>query len=416
MITILVGYSLILISINVYLTSLEKEENNYYAVEVNRLYHGILENGYQNVSLEGYSYITKLEYMDEKVSVKEKEVFYNNTNDNYCIRTIQDKSGDVGYIKFIYKVSQQKYLKRVILLINLILGMVALLLIGVYIYIRVQIMKPFHEISSIPFELSKGHLTKNLKQSKNRFFGKFLWGLDLLREHLEERKARELKLEKEKKTLILSISHDIKTPLSAIKLYAKALYKNLYTEKEKQIEIAGYIEEKAIEIEGFVTDIIKASKEDFLNIEVTEGEFYLEDLIKRLQSYYQDKFDLIKTEFVIESFENNLIYGDMERTMEVFENIIENGIKYGDGRVVVISFSKEEDCVLITVSNTGCSLPEKEVVHIFESFWRGSNVNDKKGSGLGLYICRQILHKMQGEIFADIHEDKMNVTVVLKIA
>lgn len=416
MIVILLSYSLIIICMNVYLTSLEKEENKYYAVEVNRLYHGIVEKGFENVSLEGYSYITKLEYIDEKADLNEKEAFYNNTNENYCIRIIQNRFGDVGYIKFIYKVSQQKYLNRVIFLINLIFGMIGFLLIGVCIYIRVQIMKPFHEISSIPFELSKGHLTKSLKQNKNRFFGKFLWGLDLLREYLEERKARELKLEKEKKTLILSISHDIKTPLSAIKLYAKALYKNLYTEKEKQIEIAGCIEEKALEIEGFVADIIKASKEDFLNIEVKDGEFYLEDLIKKLQSYYQDKFDLIKTEFVIEPFENNIIYGDLERTIEVFENIIENGIKYGDGKSVVLSFSKEEDCVLITVSNTGCTLPEKEVVHIFDSFWRGSNVNDKKGSGLGLYICRQILHKMQGEIFAEIHNEKMNITVVLKIS
>lgn len=70
----------------------------------------------------------------------------------------------------------------------------------------------------IPYELARGNLTAPIKENKYRFFGKFTWGINLLRE---------------KKTLILSLSHDIKTPLSAIHLYAKALSKGLYKEHEK---------------------------------------------------------------------------------------------------------------------------------------------------------------------------------------
>ena len=87
-----------------------------------------------------------------------------------------------------------------------------------------------------------------LKESKNRFFGKFLWGLDMLREKLEESKQAQYELMREKKTLLLSLSHDIKTPLSAIKLYSKALSNGIYKEYEKQQEVYESINAKADEI------------------------------------------------------------------------------------------------------------------------------------------------------------------------
>ena len=68
--------------------------------------------------------------------------------------------------------------------------------------------------------------------------------------------------------------------------------------------------------------------------------------------------------------------------------------------------------MLVEVRNSGCTLPQAELPHIFESFWRGSNSERAKGSGLGLYICRQLMSKMCGEIFAQIQDGFMIVTVV----
>ena len=96
------------------------------------------------------------------------------------------------------------------------------------------------------------------------------------------------------------------------------------------------------------------------------------------------------------------------------QNVMENAIKYGDGKEIHISFQEEENCKLITVENTGCSLKEDEITHVFDSFYRGSNSEKVKGSGLGLYICKEILHKMDGEIFARIIEDRFLITIVLR--
>ena len=77
-----------------------------------------------------------------------------------------------------------------------------------------------------------------------------------------------------------------------------------------------------------------------------------------------------------------------------------------------MSVSSEENCMLITVKNSGCTLPETELPHVFESFWRGANAGEQKGSGLGLYIARQLMLKMGGEIFAEIVDGEMCVTAV----
>lgn len=230
---------------------------------------------------------------------------------------------------------------------------------------------------------------------------------------MEQQKERELGLQRDKKMLLLSLSHDIKTPLSAIKMYSKALSKGLYTSPEKHLEIAENINAKADEIESYVSEIIAASREDFLSLDVNNGEYYLSELVNKISLYYTEKLSLIKTDFSVGSYTDCLINGDIDRSIEVIQNIMENAIKYGDGKSIKISFSEEDGCILVTVRNSGCTLPDADLPHIFESFWRGVNAKRVKGSGLGLYICRQLMRKMNGEIFAEIKDGFMCVTTVL---
>ena len=107
--------------------------------------------------------------------------------------------------------------------------------------------------------------------------------------------------------------------------------------------------------------------------------------------------------------------GDIDRAVEVVQNIIENAIKYGDGKSISLSFDEEDGCCVVSVTNSGSHLPENELVHIFDSFWRGSNSSGETGSGLGLYICRQLMYKMGGDIFARLNDDNMTVSVVFSI-
>ena len=91
---------------------------------------------------------------------------------------------------------------------------------------------------------------------------------------------------------------------------------------------------------------------------------------------------------------------------------MENALKYGDGKKVELLFPEDDEGVLISVRNSGCTLEKSDLPHIFESFWRGANAENIRGSGLGLYICRQLMHKMNGEIFAEIDGTFITVTAV----
>ena len=378
-----------------------------YRVEISRLQNEIEKSGGESIQTEEYQFIKKVIAKEDTESM---ETFLEGGNSDYVIRFINGTCYRVEY-----EASDTGNIKRAQQIWNTGMAVMALLITGILFFVRFRILRPFHILQEAPYELSKGNLSLGLKENKNRYFGKFVWGLNLLREHLEEQKEKELKLQKEKKTLILSISHDIKTPLSAIKLYARALSGNLYNTEEKLCEVAEGIQEKAIEIETFVAQITEASRSEILNMEVKQGEFYLDDLMKNLRDYYKEKLKLLQIEFEVGAFANTLVRGDLDRGIEVLQNMMENAIKYGDKQKITISVAEEEGCQLITVKNGGCQLPEQELPHIFDSFWRGSNVSRTEGSGLGLYICRQLMKKMDGDIFAVIEGDEIGVTAVFRM-
>jgi len=181
------------------------------------------------------------------------------------------------------------------------------------------------------------------------------------------------------------------------------------------MEVIEGIQRNTSEIEHYVNEIVKNSREDFLELPVKKSSFYMSEVIDTVEAYYIDKLQTIKTKFVIDEYNNCMINGDKDRYVEVLQNIIENAIKYGDGEKISISFSDEEDCKLVSVTNTGCSIKEDELPHIFDSFYRGSNTKNQEGSGLGLYICRQLMLKMDGDIYAKItNNNTFSVTIVAR--
>ncbi|MCH5348412.1 MAG: HAMP domain-containing histidine kinase [Oscillospiraceae bacterium] len=376
-------------------------EGRPYRVEIGRIALEIEQRGLENIDLTRTKYVTAV----EKIDLQNNASF--ETNSDYIIREI---NGEL--YRFDYRTDIKSSSSGQIIFVNLFLAIMSVMTISVMLFIRFRLLVPFQKMTDLPYELSKGNLAVPVKESKNRFFGRFLWGVDMLRENIEHGRQRELELQKEKKTLLLSLSHDIKTPLSAIKLYSKALSKGLYSDVKKQQEISESINSKADEIEKYVSEIIGASREDFLNIEISMSEFYLSEVIKKVSDYYSEKLSLIGTDFSVHEFSDCLLKGDPDRSVEVIQNILENAIKYGDGRSIEISFSEEDNCRLVTVKNSGCTLPENELPHIFESFWRGSNIGSSGGNGLGLYICRQIMNKMGGEVFSEIRDGSMLVTAV----
>ena len=371
-----------------------------YRIEINRV-ERMIEAGEDLTDLSGFTTIIGVTEDDGS------DASFFDADERYVIRGINGK-----LYRIEYKESKDKERRDWIFCMNLILLFVFLTMLTVMTYVYTKIIRQFYRLSEYPYLLAKGNLTLPLKESRNHYFGHFIWGLDMLRERLEDEKEKNLNFNKEKNLFLLSLSHDTKTPLSAIKLYAAAMKKNLYKDPEKQREIAAKIDENADQIEDYITKIIASAGDEFMNFEVNNSEFYLSWVIKEIKTYYGDKLSEAGCEFIVSSYSDIMLKGDPERMVEVLQNLIENAIKYGDGLRIGIEFADEDNARLITVSNTGCNLPKKELEHIFDSFYRGSNVGSRKGSGLGLYICKKLMNKMQGDIFAEIEGDVMKVTAV----
>ena len=379
-----------------FLRSNTNDSGRLYRVEAARVVRELQEKDLAAIDLSKYATIVAIgEFLPE-------ETYHN----DYLVEQVGDKLYRIEY--------QATETKEPWIIMNIGLGSVFLLTLFLLLFVGKKVLKPFHNMTNLSYELAKGNLSTPIKEEKSKFFGRFLWGMDMLRENLESNKEKELAFQKEKKTLILSLSHDIKTPLSAIKLYTKALSQNLYDTEEKRTEALQGIDKNVKEIEKYVSEIVAASREDFLNLEVNTGEVYLSQVMTTIQTYYQDKLSALHTNFFVEDMEECLLKADKDRLVEVLQNMLENAIKYGDGKEIRMTLREEEDCKLLCVENTGCSLKEEELPNIFDSFYRGSNSRNVKGSGLGLYICRELMRKMDGEVFAEIKNGSFLVTVVVQ--
>lgn len=421
---VITGFVLLMCLVNFYLLhSSFKSNGREYRISINRIEQAVLEyeaekgtapdnlGNLQHFSNAEYPLVTGISAISMEDSTKTEQVrFLTEEDADYVVLATED---------YYYKVTYEDggaSSTSVRWIVNGVCMCLFFVLLFVLFYVRGKILLPFYKLSEIPYELSKGNLTVPLKENKNRFFGRFVWGMDLLRENLEENKAKELELQKEKKLLLLSLSHDIKTPLSAIKLYAKALSKNLYKDEEKKQEIAENISVKVDEMESYISDIIRASNEDFLHFDVANSKIYIQNVMEQIREYYSDKMQLNQIGFEMGVYPNCLVFGDGDRLVEVIQNIIENAIKYGDGKRIWLEFEKSEEEFAICIYNTGCTLEKKELLHIFDSFFRGSNVEKRTGSGLGLYICRELMHLMEGEITAQIITQEKECVMAVKVA
>ena len=398
---IIITEILILIILNVIYLSFVRESGKYYRVEADRVVRMLesessLRENPEGVDVSGFSTIIRVSHFNSS------EI----CNNDYVVEEV-----DGTPYRIEYRADKNS---TAFLLMNIGMAAGLLLTVGVFIYIGQKVIKPFDKMSSLTQELAKGNLSAPIKEERSRFFGKFLWGMDMLRENLEDSKTKNLEYQKEKKTMLLSLSHDIKTPLSAIQLYSKALSEGLYDTEEKKLEALAGILSKTEEIRGYVDEIYNLSREDFMELSVNVGEVYLKEVMDGITAYYKDKLSVIHTEFEVGEYDNALLSADKDRLVESLQNLMENAIKYGDGRKISISFSEEEDCKLITVENTGCTLEEGEINNIFDSFYRGSNTTNIQGNGLGLYIVKQLMTKMDGDVFAEKVEDIFKVTLVVR--
>ena len=214
-------------------------------------------------------------------------------------------------------------------------------------------------------------------------------------------KSQNKKMEYEKneiKSLISDIAHQLKTPLTNMKIYSEFLqYENLL--EEDRIEFNKVIMLSLDKLCFLVESMIKMSRleSSIINLHKRPSEINESILSAITQLYKKAQLKNIKIEFSPK--ENIKLNYDEKWTTEAIFNIIENAIKYSHkDSTIFINVEKYEIFTRIDIKDEGIGISEEEIPKIFKRFYRGSNVLNEEGIGIGLYLSREIVTKQGGYI------------------
>lgn len=277
-----------------------------------------------------------------------------------------------------------------------------IILIAFFIYIDRKVIMPFNKLSSYPEKIAKNETGEHIPESKERYFGKYIWGMNMLSDRLSGDRKKLHALEKEKQTLLSSIAHGIKTPVANIRLYAQALKSGLYRKDgipdPDDAMVAEKIEKNTQDIEDIVKDLLNAASKSIVEYEPSIDQFYLSEIEDWLKEEYSNRMNVMKIPFTIDCKSRVMINSDKSGVIRVLTQFIENAIKYSDGKHIGVLIDKSDEGYEFVVGNTGSRVPENEEKYVFNSFYRGSNSENVEGNGLGLYEASFIARKLGGTV------------------
>lgn len=208
---------------------------------------------------------------------------------------------------------------------------------------------------------------------------------------------------KKLKELVSDISHQTKTPLSNILLYTQLLEEQPLDEQSRMC--VKEIRSQSEKLEFLIKSLVKTSRLESGTFQMTVSENETDALVKRVieQVTPSAKAKKIKIEY---SSENAAAFFDIKWTAEAIFNIADNAVKYSpENSTVKISVEPYEMFVCITVSDNGPGIPEDEQHLVFGRFYRGRDVREQNGVGIGLYLSRQIIESQGGYITVSTSEE-----------
>lgn len=210
----------------------------------------------------------------------------------------------------------------------------------------------------------------------------------------EEVKSQNMRTE-----LITNVSHDLKTPLTAIITYVNLLKEDNLT-KEQQMEYIDTLDRKSLRLKQLIEDLFEVSKINSNNITLNPVEVDLAELIKQVQLELSDRFEESGIDVRAQYPEEKVILMlDSQKTYRIFENLFVNVIKYAmPGTRAYLTVQLEEASVVITLKNISATELNLTPEEISERFIRGDKARNTEGSGLGLAIVKSFV-EIQGGVF-----------------
>lgn len=282
-----------------------------------------------------------------------------------------------------------------------VFGIAYIILVVIFVFVlRSKFYEPLEKLNKAMELLTEGKRKKPVDYSGPREFVDICDRFNIMVSKLEDSENQRKKLMNDKERMMADISHDLKTPITSIQGYAKALSDGIIVDedKDKYIKIIYEKSKKLTELINIFHEYSKLEHPDFNLI------FEKVDLSEYLRAYIALKYeDIVESGFNIEvdiPEEEMEIKIDKVQLQRVFDNILGNSIKHNEkGTNIYVSLKEKNDIYEIIIADDGKGISKDIANNIFEAFTVGDESrNSKQGSGLGLAIAKTIVELHEGTI------------------
>ncbi len=269
-----------------------------------------------------------------------------------------------------------------------------------------SIVKPLGTLKTAAINIKEGNLDFSIEGNSGDEIGQLYDAFEEMRIRLKETTEEKLQADAQNKELISNISHDLKTPITAIKGYVEGLRDGVADTPEKRERYIKTIYTKATDMDRLIDELTFYSRVDsnripyaFKKLNVCE---YFDDCAEEVEMELSSR----NIDFQYSNFCDNdaVIIADAEQLRRVINNIIGNSVKYIDKpkKKINLSVKDEGDFIQVEIEDNGIGIARKDLAYIFDRFYRTdtSRNSSKGGSGIGLSIVRKIIEDHGGKVWA----------------
>ena len=276
--------------------------------------------------------------------------------------------------------------------------------IGLWIYR--SIATPLVKLKKATQNIKEGNLDFVLEVDGDDEFSELCRDFEEMRKRLKESAEEKVLMDKENKELISNISHDLKTPITAVKGYVEGIMDGVSDTPEKIDRYVKTIYNKTNEMDHLINELTFYSKIDTNRIPYTFSKLNVEDYFSDCAEEVGLELETRGIELVYANYveDNVQVIADGEQIRRVIHNIISNAIKYMDKPkgIIQIRIKDVGDFIQVEIEDNGKGIAAKDLPSIFDRFYRTdvSRNSSKGGSGIGLSIVKKILEDHGGKVWA----------------
>lgn len=278
------------------------------------------------------------------------------------------------------------------------------LVVGLWVYRSIAV--PLVKLKKATQNIKEGNLDFVLDVEGNDEFSELCQDFEEMRCRLKESTEEKNLIEKENKELISNISHDLKTPITAVKGYVEGIMDGVADTPEKMDRYVRTIYNKTNEMDHLINELTFYSKIDTNRIPYTFSKLNVEDYFADCAEEVGLELETRGIELVYANYveKDVMVIADGEQIRRVIHNIISNAIKYMDKPkgIIQIRIKDVGDFIQIEIEDNGKGIGPKDLPYIFDRFYRTdvSRNSSKGGSGIGLSIVKKILEDHGGKVWA----------------